>query len=154
MRRSIAGGWRRLAFVVCLASAISVRAQELERAAPVPVAHDLAGARVADRHAGESGAFGVGLETAAAYAAEVWRRQRLRHQMRLPLSWSGGSQETGPTSNPATKGVAGATLLAGVDRGLIKLDDRAGKYDPKFGQGGSRTVGTGLPRSRSANLPR
>jgi len=135
MRRSIAR-LATFAFVVCLASAISVRAQELERAAPVPVRTIWPALEWPTATPESQGLSASALETAAAYAAKYGGGSGCVIRCGyLVMEW--GDPKKLADIKSATKGVAGATLLGlAVDRGLIKLDDRAGKYDPKFGQGG------------------
>ncbi len=133
MRRSIT----RLAtfvFVMSLASTSPVRAQDQERTAPVAMRTVWPGLEWATATPESQGLSGVAIETAAAYATKSRGGSGciIRHGY-LVKEW--GDPKKLADIKSATKGVTGATLLGlALDRGLIKLDDRAVVHNPKIGQ--------------------
>ena len=133
MRRSIT----RLAtfvFVMSLASTSLVRAQAQQRTASVPVRTVWPGLEWPTATPESQGLSGAAIETAAAYASKSGGGSGciIRHCF-LVKEW--GDPKKLADIKSATKGVAGATLLGlALDRGLIKLDDRAVVYNPKIGQ--------------------
>ena len=122
------------AFVMCLAPTSPVLAQAQERAAPAPVRTVWPGLEWPTATPESQGLSGAAIETAAAYATKSGGGSGciIRHGY-LVKEW--GDPKKLADIKSATKGVAGATLLGlALDRGLIKLDDRAVVHNPKIGQ--------------------